>query len=259
MASRRSPSGPTRTRILGAARRLAGAGRRPTLTAVAQAAGVSRSTVHRVVGSRAELLGAIDAVPDPDARARVLAAALDLLGEAGLAELSMDELAGRAAMSRANLYRLFPGKAALFRELVRTYSPLEPVLEELRALGDQPPAVVMPAIARRAAAHVGGREGLVRTLLIEITGTAPETVAGRELAISEGFAVVVGYVLGQMQAGRLRRMHPVLALQMFIGPVILHALSRRLLAGLEGGMPSLEEAVTELAEGWVRAMSLEEV
>ncbi len=258
MALSRSGSSPTRTRVLGAARRLAGAGRRPTLAEVARAAGVSRSTVHRVVGSRADLLGAIDAGPDPDARARALAAALALLGEAGLAELSMDELAGRAGMSRANLYRLFPGKAALFRELVRTYSPLEPVLEVLRELGDRPPAVVMPAIARRAAAHIQGREGLVRTLLIEITGAAPETVAGRELAIAEGFAAVVGYMLGQMQAGRLRPLHPALALQMFIGPVLLHVLTRRLLAGLGGGMPPLEEAVAELAEGWVRALSVEE-
>jgi AcrR family transcriptional regulator len=213
--------------------------------------------VHRVIGSRAELLGAIDAGPDPDVRARVLGAALDLLGVTGLAELSMDELATRSGMSRANLYRLFPGKAALFRELVRTYSPLEPVLEELRALGGQPPAVVMPALARRAAAHVSGREGLVRTLLIEITGAAPETAAGRELAVSEGFSAVVGYVVAQMQAGRLRPVHPLLALQMFIGPVLLHVLTRRLLAGLGGGMPSLDAAVTELAEGWVRAMSVE--
>jgi hypothetical protein len=52
-------------------------------------------------------------------------------------------------------------------------------------------------------------------------------------------------------------MHPALALQMFVGPVILHVLTRRLLAGLAGPAPPLEEAVTQLAEGWVRAMSVE--
>ena len=257
MAASRTRSGPTRTRILGAARRLAGAGRRPTLAEVARAAGVSRSTVHRVVGSRGDLLGAIDAGSDPDARARALAAALEMVGETGLAELSMDELAARAGMSRANLYRLLPGKAALFKELIRTYSPLEPVLEVIHELGDSPPAVVMPAIARRAVAHIQGREGLVRTLLIEVTGAAPETLAGRQLAVSAGFATLAAYLVGQMHAGRLRMMHPALALQMFVGPVILHVLTRRLLADLAGAAPTLEEAATQLAEGWVRAMRVE--
>src|SRR5438046_253797 len=119
----------TRARILSAARRLSRTGERPTLGEVAQAAGVSRATVHRVVGSRADLLTAIDADPDPATRDRVLQAALELVGHNGLSGLSMDELAAQAGTSRANLYRLFPGKAALFRELVAAYSPLQPVLE----------------------------------------------------------------------------------------------------------------------------------
>jgi len=250
---------PTRTRILAAARRLAGSGRtRPTLSEVAQAAGVSRATVHRVIGSRAELLSAIDVDPDPATRDQVLAAALELVGEVGLARLSMDELAARAGTSRANLYRLFPGKAALFQELVRVYSPLQPVREALDALGDRPPSEVMPELARRAAVHLEGRIGLVRALLLEVTGSDAEAAAGRELAIAEGFAAVAGYVLAQMQAGRLRMMHPALALQMFVGPVMVHLLTRRAMAEFMGAPPPLEEAVTQLAEGWLRAMSVEE-
>src|SRR5256885_2237904 len=140
---------PTRTRILAAARRLSAGGHgRPTLAEVARAAGVSRATVHRVIGSRAELLSAIDVDPDPATRDRALAAALELVGEVGLAQLSMDELAARSGTSRANLYRLFPGKAALFQELVRAYAPLEPVREGLAAMGDRPPSEGMPELAR---------------------------------------------------------------------------------------------------------------
>ena len=40
----------------------------------------------------------------------------------------MDDLATQADVSRATLYRLFPGKAALFRAIVVAYSPIEPVL-----------------------------------------------------------------------------------------------------------------------------------
>jgi len=249
---------PTRGRILAAARHLAGGGReRPTLSEVARAAGVSRATVHRVVGSRAQLLSAIDVDPDPATRDRALAVALEMVGEVGLTRLSMDELAARAGTSRANLYRLFPGKAALFRELVRVYAPLEPVREVLATMGDRPPSEVMPELARRAATHLEGRIGLVRTLFLEITGSGAEAGAGRELAMAEGFAAVAAYLMAQMQAGRLRPMNPILALQMFVGPVMVHLLTRRALAELMGSPPPLEAAVTELAEGWLRAMSVE--
>ena len=51
-------------------------------------------------------------------------------------------------MSEEHLYRLFPGKAALFRELVSVYAPLQPVREVLSAMGDRPPAEVMPTVRR---------------------------------------------------------------------------------------------------------------
>jgi AcrR family transcriptional regulator len=247
----------TRARILSAARRLARGGERPTLGEVAQAAGVSRATVHRVVGSRAELLTAIDADPDPATRDRVLRAAVEMVGRTGLAELSMDDLASRAGTSRANLYRLFPGKAALFRDLVAAYSPLQPVLEVLEERGEAPPEVVMPELARRVARHLDGRIGLVRSLFLEITGPEPDAEGGRELAFGEGFGAVAAYLVGQMQAGRLRFMDPALALQMFVGPVMVHLLTRPMLAAFLGEAPPLDAAVTQLAEGWLRAMKTE--
>src|SRR5947199_8994297 len=118
----------TRARILTAARRLSRTGERPTLAEVAQAAGVSRATVHREVGSRADLLTAIDADPHPATRDRVLQAALELVGHNGLSGLSLDELAAQAGSSRANLYRLVPRQGALFRERVAASSALQPEL-----------------------------------------------------------------------------------------------------------------------------------
>lgn len=70
-------------------------------------------------------LRALDQHLPAAARERILAAAFELLGQSGLADLSMDGLAVRANVSRATLYRLFPGKPALFRELIKTFSPWE--------------------------------------------------------------------------------------------------------------------------------------
>src|SRR4030095_7360979 len=105
---------------------------------LAARAGVSRATLYRLFGSQQNLLQELGLVPPPTVRGRVLDSALELVGRHGLAELSMDELAARAGVSRATLYRLFPGKAALFAELVRRFSPFEPIAAVPETMGSPP-------------------------------------------------------------------------------------------------------------------------
>jgi AcrR family transcriptional regulator len=241
----------TRERILAAARQRETL---PTIAELARDAGLSRATVHRHFATRAALLRALDLQPAPETRERVLSAAIELLARDGLTELSMDAVAERAGISRANLYRLFPGKPKLFTELVRVYSPLEPIGATITQLGDQPPEVVMPALARAAARHLEGRIGLVRSLLFEVSAPSAEAATARELAMQTAVVPVTAYLLAQMEAGRLRRLPPLLALQAFIGPLIAHTLLRPFAADLLGFKTPLEDAVVQLADVWLAGM-----
>src|SRR4029450_6011805 len=123
---------------------------------LAARAGVSRATLYRLFGSQQHLLHELGLTPPPTVRSRILDTALELVGRHGLAELSMDELAAPAGVSRATLYRLVPGKEALFAELVRRFSPFEPIAAVLETAGDRPPAEVIPAIAHAMAAAMDG-------------------------------------------------------------------------------------------------------
>src|SRR5262250_1831152 len=96
--------------VLTAARTILSRNPGASLSEVAAAA-----TLYRMFGSREGLFRTLEIEPDPDSRERVLAAALELIGRDGLARLSMDEVAATAGVSRASLYRLFPGKPSLFR------------------------------------------------------------------------------------------------------------------------------------------------
>jgi len=228
----------------------------------AAAAGVSRTSFYREFGSREALLGALDLQPEPGARERILEAALSLVGTHGLSALSMDDLATQAEVSRATLYRLFPGKAALFTSLVHRYSPLDPVIELMASRQDEPPEVLMPEIARTVyrTFDVNGeiRVGVLRGLFFEISSLSPDTAEGAQDAIRGLVGSVVFYLMGHMRDGRLRQMPPLLALQSFVGPILFHLITRPLAEKVLGLDIDGEQAVTLLAENWLRAMAPEE-
>jgi len=170
----------------------------------------------------------------------------------------MDDLATQANVSRATLYRLFPGKAVLFMSLVKAFSPLEPVTNLMSTMQEQPPEVVMPEIARTIFRTVYGsgetRVGMLRAMFFEVSSLTPDAEeSGREV-IRTVLGSLGAYVMAQMESGRLRRMHPLLALQSFVGPIFFHLMTRPMFQRILSFEFDGEQAVTELAEGWLRAM-----
>lgn len=250
-------AGTSTQEVVAAARRACADGRQPTMEEVAAAAGVAVRTLYRLFGSRQALLSEAGCTPARTARELILEAALELVGRHGLAELSMDDLAAAAGVSRATVYRLFPGKPALFGALIRTYSPWEAVADVIDAMPEGSPDEVMPAVGRAIADAMEGRTGLLLRMVFELLKGDPDTAEGMRHGMARGLPDLVGYLAGQMEAGRLRRMHPIVALQLLAGPVLAHLLTRPLAESAVGFRVPSNEVVDQIVDAWLRAMAPE--
>jgi AcrR family transcriptional regulator len=227
----------------------------PSMDEMVAAAGVSRAALYELFGNRAGLLEAIGAEVPPSVADRILAAAGELVAERGLGGLSLDEVASRSGASRATVYRFYPGKAALFRAVVLAYLPIDETLGMMETMADSPPTQVMGTLARSLAQTGSVRIGVLRSVLFEIGRREDETEEVLDEVV-RSTQVIIGYLEQQMAAGRLRRMDPVLAMQAFLAPIMLHMVSRPLVVE-EYGLTAipLDEAVQEFTDAWLRAMA----
>lgn len=235
-----------RRQVMSAAREVLAHDPEAPIETITSRAGVSRATFYRHFRSRAALLSSVAHEPRPDARTRILAAASEMLLRTSLSGLSMDELARAAGVSRGTLYRVFPGKAALLHGLIEAYSPFEALRAIVAGHRDDPPEVVLPLVARSVVGAAGERLGLLRAMFYEVSSGSSTAVSGMRPVFSSTLSVLADYLAGQMTLGRVRRMHPLLALQFFIGPLFFHLMTRPAVESLAPLPMPIESAIDEL-------------
>jgi AcrR family transcriptional regulator len=244
-----------RRQVMSAAREVLAQDAGAPVATIAARAGVSRATFYRHFGSREYLLKSVALEPQPAAEARILTAAKDMLVRKSLDELSMEDLAAAAGVSRGTLYRLVPGKAALLRRLIEVYSPFEAIRSIIAEHRADPPEVVFPLIGRAIVGVAGERLGLMRAIFHEVTANA-ETLDGMGPLFAQTLGLLASYIAGQMAAGRIHSMHPILALQMFVGPIFFHLMTRPMVERVVSLPIGPEDAVDELAAAALAGLSI---
>ena len=245
-----------RRQVMSAARDILAHDAGAPVAVIADRAGVSRATFYRHFGSRESLLESIELEPRPDARARILAAAKDMLLRTSLAELSMADLAKASDVSRGTLYRIVPGKGALLQALIEAYSPFDAIRAIVADHRADPPEVVFPLIGRAIVGVAGERLGLMRAIFHEVTAGGP-AVAEMGPLFENTLGLLTQYIGGQMAAGRIRPMHPILALQAFVGPIFFHLMTRPVIDRVVPLPMDPEAAVDELVAAGLRGLRVE--
>ncbi|TMQ89732.1 TetR/AcrR family transcriptional regulator [Actinomadura soli] len=227
---------------------------------IAAAAGMSRSTlVRRLRGTRRTLDEAVRAAGvDPGGqpvRERAVAAAAALIGERGLAAVTLEDVAAAAECSLPSLHLTFGGRDGLLAVVFERHMPLVDV-ENL--LADPPGVEETVRTIHQTFAEAFSREPQVFPAILADVLARPDG-PGRRLFQEQALPRLLGslgvWLMTEVRTGRFRPLSlPILA-HLLIGPMVTHILVRPTLAPLLGAdLPTIEEVAETFTGAFLRAV-----
>jgi AcrR family transcriptional regulator len=236
------------------------------LIALAEAAGLSRSTLlRRIGGSRRVLDEAVRAAGvDPGGRRpvrdRAIEAGAQLISEQGLASATMEAIAAAAQCSVHSLYAAFGGRDELLGAIYQRYSPirdLEGILAEPRA----DLAETVHGVYRALVASLTRQPRVAPAMLADLF-SRPDGPTGRvfQRYFPQALHYVGGWLTSEVRAGRLRPLPLPLLIQQLLGPLVMDLLLRPALTeALAPDLPGVEETCSLFADAFLRAVALPQV
>lgn len=229
------------------------------LVAIAKAAGMSRSTLLRRIGNRAALDEACRRVGiDPGNRVpvrdRAVSAATELITKHGLAALTLEAVADTAGCAVPSLYAVFGNRDGLLAAVFTRYGPL-PDLQQLAA---EPPAHIEETVRRvyRTLTTVFTREPRVMPALFADLLARPDGPASRLVHTMLPAMVIPldALLTPHVRAGRLRALPLPLLVQLLLGPMLAHLLTRSAIQTvLPTDIGSLDDVSDTFAAAFLRA------
>ena len=163
-------------------------------------------------------------------RDAVFDSAATLFARGGFDGVSVDDIARDAGVNKAMIYYHFADKLALYRAVLADgLSRMGAIVHDI-ASGDDIPALKLDRFIEAFVRMTEARPWMPALMLREISEGAPrldeDTMSHMRLVITS-FAAILAQ--GQ-EAGVFRRVHPILAYESVIGPIIINAARERVAA-----------------------------
>lgn len=235
------------------------------VTALAEAAGISRSTLlRRLGGSRRALdeavrAAGVDPGGRPPVRARAVEAGAHLISRDGLAAATLEAVAEAAGCSLHSLYATFGGRDGLLAAIYERYSPMV----DLERLTAGPPASLQDTVRGVYQAMVTAftREPRVFPAILADVFSRPDGPAAPilERYFPRMLGSVGAWLTAEVNAGRIRPLPLPLLVQQLLGPLAMHLLLRPALARHTAlDLPGIEETCAVFADTFLHAVALPE-
>ena len=157
----------------------------------------------------------------------MLDAALELFMEKGFAATRVEDIAGRAGVSKGTVYLYFPSKDALLEGLVRR--AIVPVADSALAVvaaHDGHPREIITLVLRGLGARFSDPRivAIPKIVLREAAGFPHLAEIYRSAVLDRALPAFVALIRRGIAAGHLRPVDPELTLRSVIGPILAHVI-----------------------------------
>jgi AcrR family transcriptional regulator len=193
-----------------------------------------------------------------DARpSEIVAAALEVFAEKGFAAAKLDDIAGRAGVSKATLYLYFDTKKEIFRAVARAaVASLLEALESQVEGADAPFAELAPRFLARAAAMMkGGRVPAIARMVIGESRNFPDLARiWHDDVVVCVIGIVTGMITRAQARGEVAPGDPRLYAFSLMGPMVMAMLFREVFGGVAANPPDLNALADQHARTAQRGM-----
>jgi AcrR family transcriptional regulator len=156
---------------------------------------------------------------------QILAAALEVFGEHGLANARLEDIAKRAGLSKGTIYLYFPNKEELFREMVRKLivAQLEGAERELEA-GSATATEALIGFVRKYWGFIRSSQfaPLFRLVHAELRNFPDLARFYADEVISRGHRLISSIIERGISNGEFRDVDPGVAARMLMAPLVMH-------------------------------------
>lgn len=193
----------------------------------------------------------------PDRRRKLLTAALELFSRQGYQGTTTREIARRAGVSEALLFRHFASKEDLYWSVLDEQCEVRGGRARLEAMlhsGDDD-AEIFAAIAEDILTRNFADSRLYRLLLFSALESHELSHRFFCTHISEYYEAVAVHIRRRIQSGRFREVDPLLSARLFIGMALHYFLVEELFAGHQSRAPEIKKVSRAVTEMWLSGIA----
>jgi AcrR family transcriptional regulator len=190
-------------------------------------------------------------------RQNIINGALEVFAHKGFEKATNKDIAKASGITSPGLiYHYFQDKAHLYREVLEQRIPLLQLLLHSKELEGLPPEDALTRFGRAYLQMLESPQAVTFLRLVLSDSTRYPHVAQLfwKAGPTRALTFLANYLEGEMEAGRLRRVDPQLAVMQFMGPMVMYVLSRCIFGGSPGATVDAATLLQNNVETFLRAM-----
>ena len=189
--------------------------------------------------------------------AEIVDAALEVFAEKGFAAAKLDDIAGKAGISKATLYLYFDTKEEIFRAVAQAaVASLLEALESQSKGADAPFTELAPQLLLRAAEMMkGGRVPAIARMVIGESRNFPDLARiWHDDVVTSVIGIVTGLIARAQARGDVAPGDPRLYAFSLMGPMVMAMLFREVFGGIDANPPDLNALADQHARTALRGL-----